>query len=302
MSFEFARLSALPAVALLAAACTSPTSADQPPQGAPITELLSQCDGKDGWSDPAPPVRLFANVYNVGTCGIVVLLVMGDDGNVLLDGATEEAAPLVAENIKRLGVSLDSIKWIVTSHPHSDHVGGVAELLRLTGAKLAASKAAQLALENGGGDPADPQLGIGDKFVPVIVSRVLADEETLTLGNLALTLHMTPGHTPGSTSWSWQSCDGKDCRKVAFADSVTAISDDDYRYSANPDYVAAFSASLDRIAMLDCDLLITPHPSASTLFERLAGDAPLTATGACGNYAEWGRQGLEARLERERTQ
>ena len=70
MSARFALLSGL-----LAASCTAaPRSPDLPP-GPPVTEILDQCQDKDGWSDPAPPVRLFANVYDVGTCGIVVLLV-----------------------------------------------------------------------------------------------------------------------------------------------------------------------------------------------------------------------------------
>lgn len=295
----FAKIPALAAVALCAA-CVSPTAAQPLPEGAPVEDLLAQCEDKDGWSDPAPPVRLFANIYDVGTCGIVVLLIAGSDGNILIDTGPADAAPLVAANIERLGLRLDSVKWIVTSHPHGDHVGGLAELLRLTGASLAASAAARPALESGGGDPADPQVGLGDSFEPVKITRIMAGGETLELGDLALTLHETPGHTPGSTSWTWRSCEGGLCHRVAYVDSITAISADGYRFSDHPAYVASFSAALDRIAALDCDLLITPHPSASTLFERLAGDAPLAAKGACAYYAERGREGLEARLERER--
>ncbi len=294
----FARIAA---ISLLCASCALPTTAAPLPEGSPVEDLLAQCEDKDGWSDPAPPVRLFGNIYDVGTCGIVVLLVIGSEGNILLDTGPADAAPLVAANIERLGLRPDSVKWIVTSHPHSDHVGGLAELLRLTGAGLAASEAARPALESGGtGEPADPQAGLGDEFEPVTVTRILADGDTLELGDLALTLHATPGHTPGSTSWTWRACEGETCHDAAFVDSVTAISADDYRFSDRPDYVAAFSASFDRIAALDCDLLFTPHPSASTLFERLAGDAPLAAPGACRYYADRGREGLEARLERER--
>ena len=55
----------------------------------------------------------------------------------------------------------------------------------------------------------------------------------------------------------------------------------------------------DAIGNIDCDLLITPHPAASTLYERLAGDAPLADPSACRNYAAWGREQLDARLARE---
>src|ERR1044071_101762 len=45
-------------------------------------------------------------------------------------------------------------------------------------------------------------------------------------GGLAVTAHMTPGHTPGSTTWSWRSCEGPRCLDIVYADSLTAVSDD----------------------------------------------------------------------------
>src|SRR5687768_10098749 len=121
-------------LALAVSAACSPASAQFTlPAGPPVTEILDECQDKDGWSDPAPPVRIFANVYDVGTCGVVVLLLAGPEGHVLFDGATAEAAPSIAANIDRLGFALDEIEWIVTSHEHLDHAGGVAELQRRTG-------------------------------------------------------------------------------------------------------------------------------------------------------------------------
>ncbi|KRA83163.1 subclass B3 metallo-beta-lactamase [Altererythrobacter sp. Root672] len=287
--------------AVLVASC-APASADSPrPEGVTIEQFLAQCQDKDGWSDPAPPVRLFGNVYDVGTCGIVSLLVVGSEGHVLLDGATSEAAPLIAANIQRLGFKLDEVKWIVVSHEHFDHAGGVAELQKLTGAKLAVREEQRFALESGKIGAGDPQAGALDPLPPAHVDRIMADGEKLTLGNLALTLHATPGHAPGSTSWSWRSCEGSDCRAVVFADSISAVSSDSYRFSDHPEYVAAFRSSLDKIAALDCDILITPHPAASTLYERLAGDAPLVLPGACRNYADFGRERLDARLKSEQN-
>ena len=69
----------------LVAACAPARAQFALPDGPPVTEILDQCDGNDGWSDPAPPVRIFGNVYDVGTCGIVVLLIAGPEGHVLLD-------------------------------------------------------------------------------------------------------------------------------------------------------------------------------------------------------------------------
>ena len=136
----FARSTSL-AGALLAG-CAPAGAQDEFPAGTPLPEFFAQCEDKDGWSDPAPPIRVFGNVYDVGTCGIVVLLIAGSEGHVLIDGATAEAAPLIATNIEALGFALGDVEWIVTSHEHYDHVGGVAELQALTGARVAASAAA----------------------------------------------------------------------------------------------------------------------------------------------------------------
>jgi metallo-beta-lactamase class B len=283
----------------LLVACAPATAQDELPAGTPLEDFFVQCDQKDGWSDPAPPIRLYGNVYDVGTCGIVVLLIAGDQGHVLIDSGPADAAALVMANIRALGFAPDDVQWIVTSHEHHDHVGGVAELQARTGARVAASTAARRQLETGVADPADPQAGIHDIFPGIRVDRVMQDGEELALGTLRLTMHATPGHAPGSTSWSWRACEGEDCRLVAFADSVTAVSADDYRFSEHPDYVARFREALDAIDAIDCDLVLTPHPGASTLYERLAGDAPLTDPGACRNYAAWGRAQLDARLARE---
>ena len=292
-----ARLSIL--VLALLAACAPAGAQPDLPAGPPVTAILDQCEGKDGWSDPAPPVRIFGNVYQVGTCGIVALLIAGPEGHVLLDGATAEAAPLIAANIEALGLRLEDVEWIGTSHEHFDHVGGVAELQRLTGAKVAASAAARRQLETGILDPADPQAGMHEPFAAIRVDRVLRDGEALRVGPIELTLHATPGHALGSTSWSWRSCEGEVCHRVAFADSVSAVSSDDYRFSDHPEYVAMFRRGMDAVEEIGCDLVITPHPAASTLYERLAGDAPLADENACRNYARFGRDNLEARLARE---
>jgi metallo-beta-lactamase class B len=128
---------------------------------------------------------------------------------------------------------------------------------------------------------------------------VLHDGDSVQLGPVVLTAHATPGHSPGSTSWSWRSCERGECRNIAYVDSVTAVSADDYRFSDHPEYVARFRQSLQVIAGLDCDILITPHPGASSLYERLAGKEPLADPQSCRRYAQVGLAALDARLAKE---
>jgi len=269
------------------------------PQGPPAVRFLATCEGKEGWSDPGPPVRVFGNVYHVGTCGITVLLVAGDQGHILIDTGPADAASLVTANIETLGFKLDDIEWIVTSHEHPDHVGGIAELKRLTGARLAARAASKGPLETGRADWRDPQADLKQTFTAAPVDRVLRDGEHLVVGNLNLTLHATPGHSPGSTTWSWRSCQGSTCRDMVYADSVTAVSADGFQFSRQAVYVDAFARSLGKIAALPCEILLTPHPDASRLHERIGGREPLADPDACLNYALGGQRALEARIRQE---
>jgi metallo-beta-lactamase class B len=278
-----------------AAQVRAPTAAT-PPGG---SDLAAACAGRDGWSDPAPPARIFANVYYVGTCGIAALLIASPKGHILIDGATAEAAPGIAANIRRLGFDPRAVRILLNSHEHVDHAGGLAALKRLTGARMFARAEARPWLESGTVDAADPQLGTIAAFGGVAVDRTVADGGTVRLGPLALTAHATPGHTAGSTSWSWRACEGRTCRTIVYADSLTAVGPDSYRFADHPALVARFRATFERVAALKCDILVTPHPGASNLFERLAGRAPVEDPKACADYAAGARRRLDERLARE---
>lgn len=291
------RIALLAAFAL--AGCAPQTTAASPaPEHAGKT-LAAACKDRDGWSDAAPPAKIFGNTYYVGTCGITVLLIDAPGGLVLIDGATEKAAPAILANIRALGFDPKKIRYLLVSHEHLDHVGGLKALQDATGAKVIARREAVAALTSGEPDATDPQRGSIPSFKGVTVSGELRDGEALPIAGINLTLHATPGHTPGGTSWTWKSCEGTDCRTIAYVDSLSAFSADGYRFTDHPAYVAVLRATLDKVPTLPCDILITPHPGASDLFARLAGDAPIANPGACQGYAQSARERLDTRLAKE---
>ncbi len=260
--------------------------------------ILDRCDGR-GWSEPARPLQIFANVYNVGTCGITVLLLTSDEGHILFDAATQEGAPIVAANIRQLGFDPRDIKWIVTSHEHFDHIGGLAEMQRLTGAQIAATSLVKPMLESGNAADNDPQKAWLDPVARVTVGKVLADNGVLSLGSLQITAHSTPVHSPGSTSWTWQSCAAQGCRKMAYLDSATTISPQEYRFSDHPAYIANIRRGIKVMASLECEVLLTPHPSASAMYERLIGGQELADPAACRAYSANASARFDERLEKE---
>jgi len=257
------------------------------------------CKGVDDWDAPAPPVRIHGNTYLVGTCGISAILIAGDEGHILIDGGTEKGADLIAANIRALGFRLQDVRILLQSHEHMDHVGGIGRLQQLTAAQVFASADAAKVFATGTAGAGDPQAGMHKPFPTARVDRLVKDGDPVRLGNLQLTAIATPGHTPGAMSWTWVSCDGGVCRQIVYADSLSAISRDDYKFSAHPAYVAAFRAGISKIAKADCEILLTPHPSASNMVDRIGGKAPLVNANACRDYAATKGKDLDARLAKE---
>ena len=172
-----------------------------------------KCGDCDEWNKPREPFKLFGNSYYVGTDGLSAILIVGDSGHVLLDGGLEQSAAVIDANVRKLGFKTEDIKLIVNSHGHYDHAGGIAALQRASGATVAASPSGADALQRGEETTTDdPGSGFGkaDQWVSPAVKnvKVIKDGEVLRVGNIAITAVFTPGHTPGSTTWAWQSCEG----------------------------------------------------------------------------------------------
>ena len=164
-------------------------------------------------------------------------------------------------------------------------------------------------MRTGKGLPDDPQYGILLDYPPVANLRTIAPGDTVRVGPIAMVAHATGGHTPGGTSWSWRSCERGACVDVVYADSQTPVSADGFLYSrssAYPGGVADFERGFATLERLRCDLLVTPHPSASSLWERVAArdggkaDALVDAE-ACRRYAAAARARLAQRLAREQA-
>jgi metallo-beta-lactamase class B len=169
----------------------------------------------------------------------------------------------------------------------------------MTGAQVVATFAAAQVLNSGSPAKDDPQFGVLKSFPAVHVDRIIGNGEMVRIGNVTLTAMTTPGHTEGATTWHWGSCDGGVCRQIVYADSLTPVSAPTYRFTDHPLKVSEFRASIARVAKLDCDILLTPHPGASNMPQRLGLGRPLLDTNACRNYAESLTKQLDDRLAKE---
>lgn len=265
-----------------------------------------ECDQCDNWNQPQDPFRVHGNTWYVGTKGLSSILIESDEGLILIDGGLPQSAALIEANIRNLGFDAHDVKAILVSHAHYDHVGGLAALQRLTGANVYASQAALRPLTTGRLVEDDPQY-VADSdegsFPPVRQVVAVDDGEVVTVGSIDVRAVHTPGHTRGSTTWTWQSCALNTCYDVVYADSLTAVSVQGFKFTSSGvgDEIAA---SAGKVGDLDCDILLTPHPfffGMDEKLERIDQGNPFVNNVGCLLYAESSLQWLEQRLQAERS-
>ncbi|KQM66566.1 MULTISPECIES: subclass B3 metallo-beta-lactamase [unclassified Sphingomonas] len=218
------------------------------------------------WSMPAEPFRIADNLYYVGTQGLSAYLIVSRDGAILLDGTLDRNAALIERNIRRVGVPLNRVRLIVSNHAHDDHVGAIARIKRDTGARFLASVADRWALEHG-----TSQSDVTYRprsYPPVKVDRIVGDGEVVRLGEVALTAHLTPGHTPGCTSWSMVARDAGKLRRVLFPCSITVAGNRLIGNRGYPGIVADFRRTFARLAAMRADIVLPGHPEAADVIER----------------------------------
>ncbi|HEY9282920.1 MAG TPA: subclass B3 metallo-beta-lactamase [Pyrinomonadaceae bacterium] len=290
----------VPAIFLLALAALASGQG-----GAPV----SSCADCPEWNRPQRPFRIYGNTYYVGPRGLTSILITSKAGHVLIDGALPESVPQIAANIRSLGFRVEDVRLIVNSHVHFDHGGGISGLQRLSGARVAASPWSAEVLTKSGVGKGDPQFGVIRPVALVPRADTLRDGQTLRVGDIKLTAYFTPGHTPGGTSWTWRSCEGRRCLNLVYSDSMTPVSAENFRFTDSREYPTAvrdFEKSFAFLRTTPCDILLTSHPDASGLWQRLEGRErgvrpdPVVSPNACKELAGRAGEQLRRRLESEK--
>ena len=263
----------------------------------PVLPQLQAYTTRDSWRQPVPPFRLADNSWYVGTEGLSSVLVKTAKGAVLIDGGLPQAADMLLQRMQELGVQPGDLRLILHSHAHIDHAGPLAQLKRATGAHVLGNAESAVLLARGGSD--DIHFGEGLTFPPVGVDRIVMDGEVIELGGMRFTAHFTPGHTPGSTSWTWDDRREGQALRIAYVDSLSSPG---YQMLGNPrypkiadDYRRAFAI----VRTLPCDLLLTPHPDKSG-WTPAATAAPHPQPMSCRDYADDAERDLDAELKRQR--
>jgi metallo-beta-lactamase class B len=217
-------------------------------------------------SVPDEPFQIAGNLYYVGSTGVTAFLLTGPDGHVLIDGGYPETAPLIIRSIATLGFDIKDVKVLLNSHAHFDHAGGLRALQQASGAQLWISEGdAPIIAAGGAGDRATYGplrfLGFG-RFPAPRVDHRFRDGDTVRVGQIALTAHITAGHTPGCTSWSFLVRDGERDLLVVDVCSLTLLPFMKFvAPESYPGIRADFERSFPTLRSLPADIFLGSHGS-----------------------------------------
>lgn len=261
----------VPAAEPAAAEAPPPPLATDAEIDASIAAPLDPFAANMGWNNPSAPFTVMGNLHYVGTETVSSFLITTPEGHFLIDGIVPQSAPLILANIRTLGFDPADVKYLLNSHAHIDHAGGLAALQRETGAVMVASLADKPYLEAG-------DIGFGPtggvKFPPVRVDQLIADNESLSLGGTTLTAHLTPGHSPGCTSWSLPVTGADGAAHTAFIHCSATVAGQKLVPESYPGMVAAYRATFEKVRTIGADIFLANHDSFFGLKEkraRLAG-------------------------------
>jgi metallo-beta-lactamase class B len=176
--------------------------------------------------------KITDNLYSVGTLNGKAYLLTSPQGHIMIGAGYPNTGEIIEKNMQTLGFQLTDVKVILLTMWHNDAAGSAAYLRLKSGAQVMVGFPDIGFLARGGVLPADSnqrpsvtngrggqegqgaQAGQGGGYPPVKVDRALFDADVITVGPLKVTAYMTPGHTPGSTSYAFTTRAGNRDYKV----------------------------------------------------------------------------------------
>ena len=169
--------------------------------------ITALADQPAGWMEPFPPHKIAGNLYYVGSKDLASYLIATPEGHILINSSFEESVPLIRASIETLGFKFADVRILLISHAHSDHCAGSAVMIQETKAQYFVMEEDAASVESGGASKSRLTASY-TRFPPAKVDRRLKDGDEIKLGGSTLVAHLTPGHTPGCTTWTMQIPEG----------------------------------------------------------------------------------------------
>ncbi|RBQ02546.1 PEDO-1 family subclass B3 metallo-beta-lactamase [Pedobacter miscanthi] len=226
------------------------------------------------WSASYAPFRIVGNVYYVGTYDLACYLITTPKGNILINTGLASSATQIEKNVAALGFKFKDIKILLTTQAHYDHLGAMAEIKKLTGAKMMVDEKDAQVMKDGG--RTDYALGGKESsYTPIVADRLLKDKDPIQLGGTSITMLHHPGHTKGSCSFLLKTKDEKRSYKVLIANMPSIVTDKKFSdIPAYPTISKDYAYSFSSLKKLSFDIWLSSHASQFNLHEKhKPGDA-----------------------------
>ena len=214
---------------------------------------------------PAPPPgRAFDNLYFLGDAWVSAWAINTPEGIILLDtlNTGKEAAQVIEGGLRRVGLNPARIKYIIVTHGHGDHSGGVNYLVSRYHPRVAMGEADWTMLETKPDFPT-PMWEPAPKR-----DMVIKDGDTITLGGTTVTMYNTPGHTMGTLSPVFDVKSGGETHRVVEWGGTG------FNFGKDFTRLDAFIASTKRmrgiVAEQKIDVMISNHASYDEAPAKLA--------------------------------
>ena len=213
------------------------------------------------WSMPYQPFQIAGNLYYVGSYDLACYLIVTPQGNILINTGLASSARMIKANIEALGFKLADTEILLTTQAHFDHVGAMAAIKKITGAKMMVDeKDADVVADGGSSDYALG--GKGSTYKAVKADRLLHNGDTIKLGNMQLVMLHHPGHTKGSSSFLFNVEDKQKHYKVLIANMPTIVTEKSFSdIPGYPDIAKDYAYTLDAMKKLSFDIWLSSHAS-----------------------------------------
>ncbi|MDB5061124.1 MAG: bla [Mucilaginibacter sp.] len=213
------------------------------------------------WSKPYQPFQIAGNLYYVGSYDLACYLIVTPQGNILINTGLAASARMIKANIETLGFKLADTKILLTTQAHFDHVGAMAAIKKLTGAKMMVDEKDSDIMADGGSS--DYALGgKGSTYKAVKADRLLHNGDTIKLGNMQLVILHHPGHTKGSSSFLFDVEDEQKHYRILIANMPTIVTGKSFSdIPAYPDIAKDYAYTLDAMKKLSFDIWLSSHAS-----------------------------------------
>jgi len=229
--------------------------------GAFSQRVIQPANTNPDWSKPYPPFQIAGNLYYVGTYDLACYLITTPQGNILINTGLAESAPVIKANIEALGFKFKDIRILLTTQAHFDHMGAMAAIKKMTGAKMMVY-AGDVGVVTDGGRSDYSVGGNTSTYAPVQIDRVLHNGDIIKLGGMRLTMLHHPGHTKGSCSFLFDVKDQKRSYRVLIANMPTIVTDKSFSdIPAYPDIARDYAYTLNAMKKLSFDIWLASHAS-----------------------------------------